>query len=133
MIPTNVAATSTDHQIEPDHESLATVQSKNACKRSCYFCGGFVHASRASCPARDAVCHNCSKRGNFAKVCQSAWKTTTVSVICKPSLCTITAACASGLRHASVPMTINGNVGLMVLIDSCSSDDFISETMPSKV
>ena len=101
VIPTNVAATSTDHLTEPDHESLATVKSKNACKKSCY-CGGFVHASRASCPARDAVCHNCSKRGHFAKVYQSARKTTTVSVICKPSICTITAACPSGLRHASV-------------------------------
>ena len=62
VIPTNVAATSTDHLTEPDHESLATVKSKNACKKSCYFCGGFLHASRASCPARDAICHHCSKR-----------------------------------------------------------------------
>ena len=43
------------------------------------------------------------------------------------SICTITAACPSGLRHASVPITINGNVGLTALIDSCSSDNFISE------
>ena len=127
VIPTNVAATSTDHQTEPNHESLATGKSKNACKKSCYFCGGFVHASHASCPARDAICHTCSTRGHFAQVCQSARKTTTVSVICKPSIRTITAACPSGLRHASVPITINGNVGLTALIDSCSSDNFIGE------
>ena len=127
VIPTNVAATSSDHQTEPDHEALATMKNKNACKRSCYFCGGFVYTSRASCPARDAVSHNCSKRGHFAKVCQSAKKTTTISVTCKPSLCTITTACPSGLRHASVPITINGIVGLTALIGSSSSDNFISQ------
>ena len=60
VIPTNVVATSTDEQanlsINADHESLAAVKSKTPRKKSCYFYGGFLHANRASCPARDAVC-----------------------------------------------------------------------------
>ena len=101
------------------------LKEKNTSKKSCYFCGGFLHANRATYRARDAICHNCSKRGHFSKVCQSA--ATTVSAIYKPSLCTITAACPLGLRHASVPALINGKVSLTALIDSCSSDNFISE------
>ena len=96
-------------------------------KKSCYFFGGFLHANHTSYPARDAVYHNCSKRGHFAKVCQSARKAATVSAIYKPSLCTFTAARPSGLRHALVPMIINGNASLTALIDSCSSENFISE------
>ena len=131
LLPTNIAATPTDEQTNPsinqDHESLSVVKRKITSKKSCYFCGGFLHANRATCPAREAICHNCSKRGQFAKVCQSAKKAATVSVIYKPSLCTITAACPFGFKHASVPALINGKVSLTALIDSCSSDNFISE------
>jgi len=131
IIPGNVAAASAKDQstshINPDQESLAAVRKQSPVKKSCYFCGGFLHANRASCPARDAVCHNCSKKGHFAKVCQSAKKTATVNAIYKPSLCTITAACPSDLKHASISVKINDKVSMTALIDSCSSDNFISE------
>lgn len=78
LVPSNVAAASTNDQssshINPDQESLAAVRKQTPVKKACYFCGGFLHANRASCPARDAVCHNCSKKGHFAKVCQSTRK-----------------------------------------------------------
>ena len=48
----------------------------------CYFCGGNLHANRAYCPARDAICHNCSKKGHFMKVCQNS----NLSTIYPPSL-----------------------------------------------
>ena len=131
VIPSNVAAASAKDQstshINPDQESLAAVRKQSPVKKSCYFCGGFLHANRASCPARDAVCHNCSKKGHFAKVCQSAKKAATVNAIYKPSLCTITAACPSDLKHASISVKINDKVSMTALIDSCSSDNFISE------
>ena len=132
IIPTNVAAASTSDDlsqtIDTNQNSLAVIKNSNRLpKKSCYFCGGFLHTNRASCPARDAVCHNCSKKGHFAKVCQSSKKTPTVNAIYKPSLCTITAACPSGLRHASVQVTINDSVNMTALIDSCSSENFICE------
>ncbi|XP_072918426.1 uncharacterized protein [Hemitrygon akajei] len=36
----------------------------------CYFCGLRKHA-RESCPAREATCSSCGKKGHFAKVCKS--------------------------------------------------------------
>ena len=96
-------------------------------KKSCYLCGGFLHANLASCPARDVVCHNCSKKGHFAKVCQSTKKAATAYAIYKSSLCTTTAACPSDLKHASILVKINDTVDMTALIDSCSSNNFISE------
>ena len=106
------AATSTSEIIEPDspesQSSIAALRkgTKQATrKKSCYFCGGPMHASRSLCPARDATCHNCSKTGHFSKVCQSK-KDTSLSVIFSPTLCAITAACPPNLRHASVPVPV---------------------------
>ena len=84
-----------------------------------------MHASRSLCPARDATCHNCSKTGHFSKLCQSK-KDASSSVIFSPTLCAITAACSPNLRHASVPVIVNV-ITMDALIDSCSSDSFISE------
>ena len=131
LTPSNVAAASTNDQssphINPDQESLAALRKQTPVKKSCYFCGGFLHANRASCPARDAVCHNCSKKGQFAKACQSTKKAATVNAIYKPPLCTITAACPSDLKHASIAVKINDKVSMTALVDSCSSDNIISE------
>ena len=38
---------------------------------TCWNCGNLRHP-RASCPARDAVCHNCQRMGHFSKLCKSA-------------------------------------------------------------
>ena len=50
-------------------------------KRKCIFCGGKLHASRRSCPAVNAVCHNCNRRGHFAKVCKSKAKDASDNVL----------------------------------------------------
>ena len=85
LTPSNVAAASTNDQSSPninqDQESLAAVRKQTLVKKSCYFCGGFLLANRASCPSRDAVCHNCSKKRHFAKVCQSTKKAATVPLL----------------------------------------------------
>ena len=126
-LPSNVAAMEPVNHESSDHnlESLAAIGKQNATRKHCFFCGGYLHANRASCPARDATCHNCSKKGHFMKVCQSK-KNPNLSTIYKPSLCAISAACPTSLNHASLPITING-MNLTALMDSCSSDNFISE------
>ena len=41
-------------------------------KTTCGWCGKAPSHEKQQCPAKDAVCHKCSKRGHFMKVCRSA-------------------------------------------------------------
>jgi hypothetical protein len=93
--------------------------------KKCYFCGNSIH-NRRNCPARNCVCDSCGKRGHYAKVCRS--KASTVASIFSPSLCAIVASCPKSLKQASVMVSI-GNKPLTALVDSGSSDSYISESM----
>ena len=37
----------------------------------CSWCGRSPVHDKAHCPAKDAICHSCSKRGHFSSVCRS--------------------------------------------------------------
>ena len=50
-----------------DSGTVAAVGSNGS---TCFFCGNSNHP-RSRCPAHDAVCSKCQKRGHFAKVCLS--------------------------------------------------------------
>ncbi|KFD63456.1 hypothetical protein M514_10596 [Trichuris suis] len=70
---TTVASTGPEDRRELDNasaleEPCAALAMK---KTRCFFCGLSKH-ERTLCPARDAVCRRCSKKGHFAKVCRSA-------------------------------------------------------------
>ena len=45
---------------------------KNSATTKCGRCGKSPSHDRQQCPTRDAVCHNCAKRGHFKSVCKSA-------------------------------------------------------------
>ena len=110
-------------------------------RSKCYFCGSSYH-NRRVCPAPDACCNNCYKKGHFRKVCRSNSSASTTATIYEdtsaiaaihgfPSYnCTtgITAAFPHSLSHADVPLSIHGH-SLTALIDSCSSDSFMSENI----
>jgi len=49
-------------ETEDEQSVIAVIRQK------CFFCGHDRHP-RNSCPAREAVCRNCDKKGHFAKVC----------------------------------------------------------------
>ena len=98
----------------------------------CFFCGNSIH-NRRYCPARDSLCNNCGKKGHYAKVCKSSKATTsTTASMFSPTLCTITAACPDSLMQASVKVSVCGNI-LTALLDSGSSDSFISESMAKQL
>ena len=67
-IPVTVAVSNsptdqhTEIPMQKDHSLAATY----APKKKCYFCGDSIH-NRRSCPARDATCRNCGKKGTFRK------------------------------------------------------------------
>ena len=106
-----------------DHSLAATY----APKKKCYFCVDSIHNNR-NCPARDATCRNCGKKGHFGKVCVSKANASTTAAVFSPASCSITAACPNSLSQASVNVSVNRNT-LPALIDSGSSDSFISQTV----
>ncbi|XP_059819322.1 uncharacterized protein LOC132390793 [Hypanus sabinus] len=60
------AAASRDSTSSPNPTTAAARQKTVLC----YFCGVGKHPRRR-CPAREATCSSCGKRGHFAKVCKS--------------------------------------------------------------
>ena len=126
-----VPSSSTDRHTEvpmPNDHSLAAT---NAPKKKCYFCGDPIH-NRRSCPARNSVCNNCGKKGHYGKVCMSKATSSTTASLFSPTICSITAACPNRLSHASVNVSVYGNT-LSALIDSGSSDSFISQTVAEQL
>nr|XP_053654845.1 uncharacterized protein LOC128703986 [Cherax quadricarinatus] len=94
----------------------------------CFFCG-FSRHPRPKCPAREAMCHKCHKKGHFAKVCR-ANASTRASASTHSSdhatLATVTsAATPNSLSKAVVKVFIKGTE-VDGLIDCGSSESFIN-------
>ena len=107
--------------------SLAAAVTPN----KCFFCGDLFH-NRRNCPARNCYCNKCGKKGHYAKVCKSKVNADPAASMFSPALCTITAACPESLIQASAKVSIGGTC-LIALIDSGSSDSYISENMAKKL
>ena len=106
-----------------DQESAETVIAA-AVVSKCFFCALRRHP-RSKCPAREAVCHKCQKKGHFAKVCRGVPSVAAVTPTTNVTLATVTsAATPSALSKAVVKLLIN-DVETDGLIDSGSSESFI--------
>ncbi|XP_055882384.1 uncharacterized protein LOC129925800 [Biomphalaria glabrata] len=100
-----------------------------AAQGKCYFCGGAIH-SRSKCPAKDATCNKCGKKGHYKKVCKS--KLSTVYRHNSDSAAyTITAASSFSLSRAVMKIQVN-NITLDALIDTGSSESYISASAVRK-
>ena len=117
-------------QLPTDYEH----QSSNTCAVSkssstnfvCYFCGGKERHKRSSCPARNATCKNCSRKGHFAKVCLSANQDKLSAATSKLCGTNSKNSSRSNIDRAMVKVKIN-NVNLQALVDTGSSDSFIGQ------
>ena len=85
----------------------------------CFFCGNDRH-SRQNCPARNAICKNCEKKGHFQKVCLSKKQHR------GQNSAAFLAYVPSGLSKTIIKMKVN-NVNTDTLIDTGSTENFISE------
>ena len=108
----------TEIPMPKDHSLAATYEPK----KKCYFCGDSID-NRRSVPARDATCRNCGKKGHFGKA-------STMAAVISPTICSVT--CPNSLSQASVNVSVYGNT-LSALIDSGSSDSFISQTVAEQL
>ena len=116
----------------PTESSLAATHKY---ERKCYFYGDVVH-SRNKCPAREEHCHKCGTKGHFSKVSRSkiTYKSNkvTTAALFSSSFSSVLAACPKSLSQASVSISVKRQ-NLSTLIDSGSSDSFISEKIVRKL
>ena len=97
----------------------------------CYFCGYSKH-SRFRCPAKEALCKGCGKKGHFQKVCQSTPAKSKLLSAVGPQLSASTAATGTrGLKSALINVLVNGKT-LTALVDTGSSESYICTEIPTK-
>ena len=59
-----------NHQKQLNRKSAPEGKPKQSNDKKCFFCGKGIH-NRRNCPARNAMCNNCGKKGHFKSVCRS--------------------------------------------------------------
>ena len=129
-----VPPTATEHQEQTDPGTLAAVGSPGVGSNasSCFFCGNSNHP-RSKCPARDAICSNCQKRGHFAKVCRrrKISKNKVSAAAWSPTLATVGGAPESLLKSSGT-VNIEG-LEVKALFDSGSTESFIHPRLVERV
>ena len=99
--------------------------SENYKKTSCFFCGNPSNHPRKWCPARNAICFNCRRKGHFSKVCRGKAQTNSTPATLDQSICVIQSA-PPCLMHAIMTAAINSHE-VSVIVDSGSSLSYINK------
>eukprot|EP00794_Sanderia_malayensis_P020739 gene20739-22770_t len=104
-----------------DTQENTLVAAVETTSSSCYFCGNNRHP-RSKCPAKDATCAKCQKKGHYAKVCQSKATSRVSASLHSP---VIAATQSPGSLSKSTATISLGNLNVKALFDSGSTESFI--------
>ena len=126
--PSSQACSPSPTELPDSVSTLAAVASEGP---SCFFCGNSKHP-RSKCPAREAICLKCQKKGHFAKVCRGKPvqpKDKVSAAAWSPTLATVPSPTSLSKSLASVD--ING-LKVKALIDTGSTESFIHPSLVEK-
>ena len=123
-----VPSTATEDQEQIVSSTLAVVGSDAS---TCFFCGNSNHP-RSRCPACDAICSKCQRKGHFAKVCRGRKisKNKVSAAAWSPTLATVGAA--ESLSKSLGTVTIEG-LEVKALFDSGSTESLIQPRLVEMV
>ena len=109
--------------VDQEQTDLSTLAAVGSNASTCFFCGNSNHP-HSKCPARDAVCSNCQKKGHFAKVCRGRKisKNNVSAAAWSPILATVGAP--ESLSKSLGTVIIEG-LEVKALFDSGSTESFI--------
>ena len=100
---------------------------QNAAIRSgpqkCLFCGEGPH-NRQHCPAREANCVKCGKKGHYARVCRSSSQRSNNKFFAFTSVLSHVSQLSSSLHSAVMEISINGHP-CKALFDSGSTESYV--------
>jgi hypothetical protein len=112
-----------------DHQRFSRTKGNS----KCYYCGYSVHP-RFKCPAKDQACSKCNKIGHFSKVCRykapqqaSAILATSVQAVSSKDT-TQPYDVPPSLSKCALTIQINQNRPVKALVDSGSTDSYISDS-----
>ena len=104
----------------------------NAQGITCYRCGSGQHAANSpACPAKDAMCRSCNKKGHFAKVCRGTRK---VSEVTAPEVTVLNIsrnACDTGKFTCTVQIHVGNSQAqeLDLMVDTGSAVSILPMTV----
>ena len=130
--PVTTAATASEivhqNQVDSQVDSTHSDSTFAAADPKCFFCGNCKHP-RSKCPAKDAICNKCQKRGHFAKVCRGkASKPNEVSAaLWLPTLATV--GTPPALKRSTAAVVVNKDWSVQALFDSGSSESYIHPSL----
>ena len=120
-----------DPRVSKDSEEVSASAKATAATKNCFYCGSSFHP-RYFCPARNATCHKCGKKGHFASVCQAAGAGRNWPGASAAKVSSMTTASTSPLHCATIPADIN-EVRVEALVDSGSTSSFINPIVASRL
>ena len=122
-VPTHNSDENSSSSDEKDHTASVSKP-----KKPCYFCGSkspHCNCTARNCPARNALCFKCQKKGHFFKCCKSQRSSAAASSFSFQQMCAIKIA-PSCLSYSTIKSFVQGHE-LSTIIDSGSSMSFIND------
>ena len=123
---TSVPDTTTQNLSQFDSTQLNSTLAATDLK--CFFCGNTKHP-RTKCPARDAICNKCQKKGHFAKVCQGkpSKPNQVTAALWLPTLASV--GTPQALKRSAATVVVNSDWRVKALFDSGSSESYIHPSL----
>ena len=118
-----------DHNF-PEDALPTSAGSSSSRSQKCFFCGNDFHP-RTVCPARDAICRKCGKKGHYRRECKSRPGRKSSKVTASSDKLAAISGANHCLKKSIIKASVN-NIQLNALIDTGSSLSFLNEKHVNK-